>query len=729
MPSGVCNRAKQPLCLGELLARTAVLHLPCRARELPRPAGEDLVRGVCLPFAHGPQQNPYARGSVLLPRQRLADQGDEVIEVGSLDRRCDAIGQSRHAKAPVRVLGRADSEECFEGALAGAALGEFPGELGALVEADLPTGNSGPEALLFVVEKFRIDPLPFALDHREPADDVRCHRDEPWRGRQPPPCATLLPPPRCRSDPGAFAVEVRVEQGVERDHPIVVCRAFGDEVDDDACFLARVHPHDPADALLVDAARGGRREVEADGCAGRVPPFGEQLSVDEDVDLATLVGGKCLGELDRRRLARDRLRLDACGAELLREVVGVLHAGGVDDAGRRAEAFAVEAGRSLVQGRVVECCGERALFEVAADDWYGVDRGSGGNSQAAQRRDEPAARGIGEREVVNGGGEDVRHLLRDQLLRRGHADIDGLAERADRRARLLAEGRVSLVANHELIGGAGDLARVPREPGIGLDRDRVVAERFLACIDRIGEAVGIALGREVPLELRDEQAPVGENEDPEVTGRLDETCRCDRLARSRRVPEAIAARRARIFAGEGRLVEHHVVVDHTRVEVVILFVELGWIGVGHLSGMAIAIAVPVLVRRALVRGDQFGQHPRQRIDLVAPQVGAGRRPRRGGGEHALEPEHQPEANAPAARRSLLAGFHLGECIVKCAAPGGAGRKGNGRVFTGVQERLAVPGLSAKRGGCQAFCRLRRRMCRDGIGLVHMRSTRLECCFP
>jgi hypothetical protein len=45
---------------------------------------------------------------------------------------------------------------------------------------------------------------------------------------------------------------------------VIVARRVLDEVDDDAGFLARMHPHDPADPLLVDAAARGRREMHAD---------------------------------------------------------------------------------------------------------------------------------------------------------------------------------------------------------------------------------------------------------------------------------------------------------------------------------------------------------------------------------------------------------------------------------------------------------------------------------
>ena len=230
----------------------------------------------------------------------------------------------------------------------------------------------------------------------------------------------------------------------------------------------------------------------------------------------------------------------------------MLDAGRVDDAGRRPEALAVEARGRLVESGVVERCREGALLEVAADDRHRVDRGGGRHPQAAQRRDQAAAGRVGERQVVDRGREHVRDLLRDQLLGRRHADVDRLAERADRGARLLAERRVGLVADHELVRAARDLGRVAREPGVGLDRDRVVAQRLHAAVDRVGEALGVALGREVARELGDEQAAVGEDQDAEVARRLDEPGRGDRLPGRRRMAEAVAARGAGILAGERR---------------------------------------------------------------------------------------------------------------------------------------------------------------------------------
>ena len=111
---------------------------------------------------------------------------------------------------------------------------------------------------------------------------------------------------------------------------------------------------------------------------GEFQPSARSMRVDEDVDLAALVGGERLGEPRRWRSAGDRLRLQAGGAELLREVVRVLDACGVHDPGRRAEALAIEARRGVVQSLVVERGCEGALLEVAADDGHGVDRGGGG---------------------------------------------------------------------------------------------------------------------------------------------------------------------------------------------------------------------------------------------------------------------------------------------------------------------------------------------------------------
>src|SRR3990172_3954608 len=65
--------------------------------------------------------------------------------------------------------------------------------------------------------------------------------------------------------------------------------------------------------------------------------------------------------------------------------------------------------------------------------------GGGGRAEAAEGCDQAAARGGGERKVVDRRREHIRDLLRDERLGRGHADVERLGEAADRRARLLAE--------------------------------------------------------------------------------------------------------------------------------------------------------------------------------------------------------------------------------------------------------------------------------------------------
>ena len=113
--------------------------------------------------------------------------------------------------------------------------------------------------------------------------------------------------------------------------------------------------------------------MHADGRAGRVPTLREEHCIDEHVDFAALVRGQCLRELDGRGAAADGLRFQPCCAEFAREVVGVFHAGRVDDARRLVEPVAVEARRGLVDHAVVQDAGQDLLVVVAADD---RDRGN-----------------------------------------------------------------------------------------------------------------------------------------------------------------------------------------------------------------------------------------------------------------------------------------------------------------------------------------------------------------
>jgi len=184
---------------------------------------------------------------------------------------------------------------------------------------------------------------------------------------------------------------------------------------------------------------------------------------------------------------------------------------------------------------------EGALLEVAADDRDRVDRGDRRHAERAERRDQAAPGRVGERKVVDRGREDVRHLLRDQLLGRRHPDVERLREGADRRRCLLAERRVGLVADDELVRAPRQLVAVAGEPGVRLDGEGVRPERLLATFDRVDEAVAVPLRRQIAAELVDEEAAVGEDEDAEVARGLDEARRRDRLAGRGRVAEAVSA--------------------------------------------------------------------------------------------------------------------------------------------------------------------------------------------
>ena len=183
--------------------------------------------------------------------------------------------------------------------------------------------------LLAVVEVLDRDPPQLALEHLGAALGIGRDRQHPALDANPPAASA----PHRADDDRAAAVDVAIEQRVQRDDGIVVLGGGMDEVDDDPRLLARVPAGHAADALLVDALGGGRRQVHADRRPRAVPALGEQLGVDEHVDLAGLVVGQDPRQLALRRLARDGLGLHPELAEGLRDVVGVAHAGGIDDPG------------------------------------------------------------------------------------------------------------------------------------------------------------------------------------------------------------------------------------------------------------------------------------------------------------------------------------------------------------------------------------------------------------
>src|SRR5262245_3574893 len=121
---------------------------------------------------------------------------------------------------------------------------------------------------------------------------------------------------------------------------------------------------------------------------------------------------------------------------------------------------------------------------------------------------------------------------------------------------------------------------------------------------------------------------------------------------------------------------------------------------GVLDGVAIPVAVPVL-RLVLVACDQLREHPRERVDLMPPELGSRRQARRMVGQLPLEAEHERVSDLPGGRRRAPAGLHFRQGVVERATARAALRQRLGRVFVRPEEWLARPLFSALGGGGQA----------------------------
>ena len=241
---------------------------------------------------------------------------------------------------------------------------------------------------------------------------------------------------------------------------------------------------------------------------------------------------------------------------------------------------------------------------------------------------------------------------------------------------------------------------------------------------RVREALAVPLRRQVARELRDEQPPVGEDEDAEVPCCLDEAGRGDRLAGGRRVAEAVAAAGAGIGAVEA-VAER--LVDEAGVEVVLgLLVELRLLD-GAVAA-PVGAAVAVLLGVALGRGDELGEHPGERVDLMPAQLGPGGGPRRVLRQDALEPEHEPVPDLPPRRGAGEPCVHLLQGVVERGAAGRTRGERDRRVLVGRQERLAEPGFgtACRRGQVLGCVRRQRRRSRH---VVYLRSTSFRAAPP
>ena len=187
------------------------------------------------------------------------------------------------------------------------------------------------------------------------------------------------------------------------------------------------------------------------------------------------------------------------------------------------------------------------------------------------------------------------------------------------------------------------------------------------------------------MELRDEQAAVGEDQHADRARRLDEAGRGDRLARGGRMAEPVAPDRAGIVLRRVLLVE--LVVDDSpgrsssssssrpRRRARGLRARcrsssaLRRAALSAISSVSIPVSASTWWRRSVVPDASCGSGVR---------------------EHALEPEHQPETDLPAGRGRAAARVELGDRLVECASARRAGRQHFVRVLALAEERLAGP---------------------------------------
>ena len=228
-------------------------------------------------------------------------------------------------------------------------------------------------------------------------------------------------------------------------------------------------------------------------------------------------------------------------------------------------------------------------------------------------------------------------------------------------------------------------------------------QRLLARLDEVGEPVAVALGRQVALELGDEQAAVGQDQDPERARRLDEARRGDRLARRGRMAEAVAADGARILADEAFVL---FLVGRPRRSTsssssassasssasacpLPFSSSSAWRWFAAISSVSIPASASIWCLRSSVPAAVAGGFDESTRS---------------------SPSRKPNRTFQRGEGVRAAGLDLGERLVERGAAGRAGRQHLGRLFAGMEEGLARPVLRTERVGLQAIRRVRR-VCR------------------
>jgi hypothetical protein len=162
-------------------------------------------------------------------------------------RRGDLLDRAQAQLRVLVALDRRDEERALE--LARAVEVEHRPRPAPAARRDARAGELGPrEAARPTRGARRRSATARARRPRPAARDRRTRADPALDAHAPP-----APAAHGTDDDRAAAVDVAVEQRVQRDDGVVVLRAGVDEVDDDARLLARLAARDAADALLVDA--------------------------------------------------------------------------------------------------------------------------------------------------------------------------------------------------------------------------------------------------------------------------------------------------------------------------------------------------------------------------------------------------------------------------------------------------------------------------------------------
>src|SRR4051812_50174646 len=128
--------------------------------------------------------------------------------------------------------------------------------------------------------------------------------------------------------------------------------------------------------------------------------------------------------------------------------------------------------------------------------------------------------------------------------------------------------------------------------------------------------------------------------------------------------EAVAADGARVvllrLLGKFRLLD----LDY---ECRVLVFVLDFLLLELLRRRGVAVAVPVCLVVALARGDELGEHPGERVDLVAAGRRAGGCARLRLCVHAVRPEEEGVTGPPLRRGGVSSRVPLGACLVQRAA--------------------------------------------------------------